>query len=77
MSAGSQEQEYWKTLIQFLQDNNYPISRIAEYMGVSERQVSNWKSGQRPVGMQAVKLHYFYRDLEFPSWIKHALKNSS
>jgi DNA-binding transcriptional regulator YiaG len=56
MSAGSQEQEYWKTLIEHLQANGHTLASIAEYMGVSERQVQNWKAGQRPIGMLAVKL---------------------
>lgn len=52
----TEEQEYWARLIQELQNIGIGLERIAETLGVSDRQVSNWKSGQRPLGLRAVRL---------------------
>ncbi|MDZ4346076.1 MAG: helix-turn-helix transcriptional regulator [Candidatus Binatia bacterium] len=56
----TEEREYWARLIQELQNIGIGLERIAEALGVSERQVSNWKSGQRPTGMTAVRLIEFH-----------------
>lgn len=50
------EYEYWRGLIQSLQNRGITLEKIAEHCGVSLRQVSNWKSGDRPLGLKAVKL---------------------
>lgn len=58
----SDEQEYWARLIQELQTIGVTLERIAEHLGVSDRQVSNWKNGQRPIGMVAVRLVTFHME---------------
>lgn len=58
----SEEQQYWARLIQELQNVGVTLERIAEHLGVSDRQVSNWKSGQRPVGLIAVRLVTFHME---------------
>lgn len=52
----SEEQQHWLKLIQELQDAGVTLEKIAEHLLVSVRQVSNWKRGQRPTGMIAVRL---------------------
>lgn len=52
----SEEQQYWARLIQELQNIGITLEKIAEELGVSDRQVSYWKSGQRPTGLIAIKL---------------------
>lgn len=54
------EHEHWRSVIQWLQDHGITLERIAEHHGVSVRQVSNWKNGQRPTGLQAVRLTMFH-----------------
>jgi transcriptional regulator with XRE-family HTH domain len=56
----SEEQKYWARLIQELQDWGITLERIAEYLNVSDRQVSYWKSGQRPTGLLAINLYMFH-----------------
>lgn len=51
---------YWSNIIAELQASGLTLERIAEEMGVSVRQVSNWKSGSEPKGMTAVSLHLFH-----------------
>lgn len=55
-----EEQLYWKGVIEELQAWKITLEMIAEELGVSDRQVSNWKSGQRPTGMMALRLHEFH-----------------
>ena len=54
------EEEHWRRLIQELQGWGVTLERIAEHLGVSDRQVSNWKDGQRPTGLVAVNLTMFH-----------------
>ena len=56
----SEEQEKWAAMVQELQDAKVTLERIAEEVGVTVRQVSNWKTGDRPLGMHAVKLHLLH-----------------
>jgi hypothetical protein len=56
----SEEQKYWARLIQELQEIGVTLEQIAEALGVSDRQVSNWKAGQRPTGWLAVNLVRFH-----------------
>lgn len=56
----SEEQQYWRGLIADLQGWGVTIEKIAEHLGVSDRQVSNWKAGQRPTGLLALNLHAFH-----------------
>jgi DNA-binding transcriptional regulator YiaG len=56
----SEEQQYWQRLINELQGWKVTLEMIAEELGVSDRQVSNWKAGQRPTGITAVKLYLFH-----------------
>ena len=54
------EEQFWRGLIADLQSWGVTLEKIAEELGVSERQVSNWKSGQRPKGLCALNLHAFH-----------------
>jgi hypothetical protein len=56
----SEERQYWQRLINELQGWKVTLEMIAEELSVSDRQVSNWKSGQRPTGITAVKLYLFH-----------------
>ena len=56
----SEEQQYWRQLIEDLQSWGVTLEKIAEHLGVSDRQVSNWKTGQRPTGLCALNLHAFH-----------------
>lgn len=53
------EKGYWRGVIEELQIK-FTLEYIAAEIGVSERQVSNWKAGDRPKGMRAVKLYLFH-----------------
>lgn len=48
---------YWSNIIAELQASGLTLERIAEEMGVSVRQVSNWKAGSEPKGITAIRLH--------------------
>lgn len=57
------ERELWPKLLVEL-SHFLTIEEIAEAIGVSTRQVSNIKRGQRPIGLTAIKLvelHAKYR----------------
>lgn len=54
------EFDYWRNLINELQMRGASLERIAEAVGVSTRQVSYWKNGQRPSGLHAVNLVMFH-----------------
>lgn len=54
------EEQYWRGLIADLQGWGITLEKIAEHLGVSVRQVSNWKAGQRPTGLAAVRLTEFH-----------------
>jgi hypothetical protein len=49
------EKGYWRGVIEELQIK-FTLEYIAAEIGVSERQVSNWKAGDRPKGMRAEAL---------------------
>lgn len=55
----SEEQEYWRRLIDELNEK-FTLDYIAKEAGVSVRQVSNWKQGDRPLGFKAVKLYLLH-----------------
>lgn len=54
------ENEYWRKLIEELQEEGFTLEQIAAEINVSERQVSNWKTGDRPKGLSAVRLYLFH-----------------
>lgn len=56
----SEEGQYWRRLIEELQASGFTLERIAEAIGVSDRQVSNWKNGDRPKGLNALNLYSFH-----------------
>lgn len=58
-SGVSEEQQYWRKIIDELNEK-FTLQYIASEIGVSERQVSNWKRGDRPIGMNAVRLVTFH-----------------
>lgn len=55
----SEEQAYWRRLIDQLNEK-FTLEYLAREMGVSVRQVSNWKQGDRPMGFKAVKLYLLH-----------------
>lgn len=55
----SEEQLQWAAMIEELNEK-FTLQYIADEIGVTLRQVSNWKTGDRPKGMKAVKLYLFH-----------------
>ena len=55
----SDEQLQWARMIEDLQEL-FTRAYLAQYFGVSERQLANWKTGDRPKGMTAVKVYLFH-----------------
>lgn len=55
----SEEQERWRQMVVEL-NALFTIEYIAQEIGVSTRQVSNIKNGDRPKGFVAIKLHLFH-----------------
>lgn len=55
----SEEQEYWRRLIDELNEK-FTLEYIAHEAGVTVRQVSNWKQGDRPLGFKAIKLYLLH-----------------
>lgn len=55
----NEEQEYWRRLICELHDK-FTLEFLAAEFGVSVRQVSNWKTGDRPTGLTAVRVYQFH-----------------
>lgn len=53
----SDEQVYWSSLIADLRKDGMTLEQIAEAVGVGIRQVSNWINGDRPLGLNAVRLY--------------------
>lgn len=53
------EEEYWRRIIDELNEL-FTLEYIASVCGVTARQVSNWKRGDRPMGFKAVKLIQFH-----------------
>lgn len=58
----TEEQKYWSGLIDELQAMGVTLERIAEALGVNDRQVSRWKAGTRPTGWTALKLVRFHME---------------
>lgn len=56
----SDEQTKWLEIVNDLQAWGVTLEMIAEELGVSDRQVSNWKTGDRPKGMTAVRLYLLH-----------------
>ena len=54
-----EEKEYWPRLINELNEK-FTLEYLAREFGVSERQVSNWKKGERPLGFKAIKIYLFH-----------------
>ena len=54
------EQSYWANLVRELQGFGLTLERIAEEIGVSDRQVSNWTAGDRPKGLHALNLYLLH-----------------
>lgn len=53
----SEENQYWRCVIEALQ-GVMTIAKLAEEVGVDDRQVWRWKAGERiPRGLFAIKLH--------------------
>lgn len=53
------EAAYWRKLILDLQDK-FTLEFLAQHFNVSIRQVSNWKTGDRPRGMTAIRIYLFH-----------------
>lgn len=53
------EREYWRNMVCDLLAQ-FTLEYLAKEMGVSVRQVSNWRNGDRPIGQTAVKLYLFH-----------------
>lgn len=55
----AQEQERWRVIVRDLQAK-FTLAQIATEVGVTERQVANWRTGDRPKGLVAVRLYLFH-----------------
>lgn len=55
----SDEQQYWRGLVEDLQ-GVMTIAQIADEVGVQERQVWRWKTGDRPKGMAAIRVYLLH-----------------
>lgn len=55
----SKEQEYWRKLIEDL-TGKFTLGYIADEIGVSARQVTNIRNGDRPKGWVALRLYLFH-----------------
>ena len=44
----------------------YSIKYLAQEFGVTERQVSNWRTGDRPLGFTAINVYLFHAKLGSP-----------
>lgn len=56
----NEELERWQRIVVEL-NQLFTLSYIAKEIGVTERQVSNWKAGEdRPMGFNAVRLYLFH-----------------
>jgi hypothetical protein len=54
-----QEKDFWLRMITDLNEK-FTLHYLAQEFGVSERQVSNWKCGDRPKGFTAIKVYLFH-----------------
>lgn len=54
-----QERHYWRCLLSELQ-SVMTMAEIAEALGVSDRIVWRWKTGDRPTGMNAVRVYLLH-----------------
>lgn len=58
------EREYWqRALKEVLDATGETAEQLAERMGVSVRQVENWKSGQRPSGIVAIRFWAYRKEI--------------
>lgn len=61
------EREYWvKAVAEVLDATNLTVEALAEKMGVSTRQVYNWKEGTRPCGLAAIRFYFYRKELLEP-----------
>lgn len=51
-----EEKEYWRRLVEELQAV-MTIRQMSDALDISERQIANWKTGDRPKGMMAIKVY--------------------
>ena len=52
----AEEKQYWRKLIEELQ-KVMTIRELSDLLDISERQISNWKNGDRPKGMMAIRVY--------------------
>ena len=55
----SEEQEKWRRMVDELNEK-FTLEYIANEIGLSVRQVSNIKAGDKPKGFSAIKLYLFH-----------------
>lgn len=53
------EHEYWRRLVDELNEK-FTLEYLAQEFEVSIRQVTNWKSGDRPKGLTAIRVYLFH-----------------
>jgi DNA-binding transcriptional regulator YiaG len=54
-----EESKFWLRVLSELRAR-FTLEYLAEEIGVSVRQVSNWQAGDKPKGMNAVRLYLFH-----------------
>lgn len=61
------EKEYWSRAVrEVLEASPLTLEQIAERLMVSVRQVHNYKLGERPSGLVAIRLYFYRKELLEP-----------
>ena len=61
------EREYWiRAVAEVLDATDLTVLAFAERMGVSVRQVYNWRDGVRPSGLAAIRFYFYRKELLEP-----------
>lgn len=60
----NRERDYWRRAVQeVLEASGLTLEELADKMGVTPRQVANWRRGQRPTGIVAVRFFEYRKTL--------------
>ena len=61
------EREFWvRAVNEVLSTTDLTVIAFAERMGVSVRQVYNWRDGVRPSGLAAIRFYFYRKELLEP-----------
>jgi DNA-binding transcriptional regulator YiaG len=54
-----EEQQWWQRIVRDLR-SKFTLTQFAESVGVSERTITNWQNGDRPMGMKAIHVYLMH-----------------